>query len=123
MPPCRSWSRHLAHQAKPEPGERDLGLWCIRQVEKWGGVLEQPAGSRLFDHLPAGIGRRQYVAQGWFGCPTLKPTWLWWVGYSPPAAPFRLVNVQRADAFARLSSNRRSATTPEFARWLLNALT
>ena len=38
-PPCRAWSRHCAHQAKPEPGERELGLWCVDQVKKWGGGI------------------------------------------------------------------------------------
>lgn len=47
--PCRTWSAFTAHQAKPAPGERDLGLWCAGQLKKCGGVLEHPAHSRLFD--------------------------------------------------------------------------
>ena len=47
-PPCRSWSAFCRHQAKPEPGEAELGLWCAEQLRKCGGVLEQPAHSRLF---------------------------------------------------------------------------
>lgn len=48
-PPCRAWSAYCAHQAKPVAGEMELGLWCADMVRKWGGVLEQPAHSRLFD--------------------------------------------------------------------------
>ena len=47
-PPCRSWSAYCAHQAKPEPGERELALWVIEQLRREGGVLEQPAHSRLW---------------------------------------------------------------------------
>lgn len=48
-PPCRAWSAYCAHQAKPAPGEKELGIWCAEQVRENGGVLEQPAHSRLFD--------------------------------------------------------------------------
>jgi hypothetical protein len=37
-PPCRAWSKHCAHQAKPDPGEKELGIWCAQQVKKWGGI-------------------------------------------------------------------------------------
>jgi len=38
-PPCRAWSVFCAAQAKPEPGEMELGLWCVEQVRRWGGIL------------------------------------------------------------------------------------
>lgn len=28
---------------------KELGLWCAEQVRKWGGILEQPAHSRLWE--------------------------------------------------------------------------
>ena len=36
-PPCRGWSAYCAHQAKLEPGERELGIWVAGQVKQWGG--------------------------------------------------------------------------------------
>jgi len=47
-PPCRYWSVKCRHQAKPEPGERELGIWCAQEVRPWGGILEHPALSLLW---------------------------------------------------------------------------
>jgi hypothetical protein len=52
-PPCRTWGRlsHLAHNARPN--EANLALWSIKKIRQNGGILEHPAGSRLFGkHLP-----------------------------------------------------------------------
>tara|TARA_R100000329_G_scaffold4624_1_gene6275 strand:- start:1718 stop:2302 length:585 start_codon:yes stop_codon:yes gene_type:complete len=52
-PPCRTWGRlsHLATNARPN--ESKLALWSIDMIRKNGGILEHPAGSRLFGkHLP-----------------------------------------------------------------------
>lgn len=46
-PPCRAWGR-LRTFAKPRKGERLLATWSVRQVRKWGGVLEHPASSTLW---------------------------------------------------------------------------
>lgn len=46
-PPCGPWSslRHLSHA---DQDERDCGPRAVEQVRQFGGVLEQPAGSRLW---------------------------------------------------------------------------
>jgi hypothetical protein len=85
-PPCRHWSKYLRNQAKaPDPAaEMELGRWCVRQVQRWGGVLEHPAGSHLFadmglpmpDSPERGGCFTIYVEQRWFGFATRKPTWL-----------------------------------------------
>jgi hypothetical protein len=52
-PPCRKWGvlAHMAFQARP--GEKELAFFAIDQVRRCGGVLEHPAGSKLFkEHLP-----------------------------------------------------------------------
>ena len=52
-PPCRTWGvlSHMAHNARE--GEKELALFGIEQVRRLGGVLEHPAGSKLFkEHLP-----------------------------------------------------------------------
>ena len=48
-PPCRSWSAFCAHQAKPLPGEKELGPLVVWMLRNNGGVLEHPAHSRLWD--------------------------------------------------------------------------
>ena len=46
-PPCRAWGQ-LRYWAKPRPGEKELALWAVEQVQRWGGVLEHPARSTLW---------------------------------------------------------------------------
>jgi hypothetical protein len=50
-PPCRAWGM-LSHMANPRPGEKELALWSIKKVQKLGGIVEHPSGSKLWkiDH-------------------------------------------------------------------------
>ena len=129
-PPCRGWSAKCRHQAKPEPGEMELGIWCCNQVKQWGGVLEQPAWSHLF--VAAGLPTPMHriddlwtiqVEQYWWGFPTPKPTWLCFSHIDPVdiQLPFRLrVSGSLQVKFKQLSSRKRSMTTPKFAEWLVD---
>lgn len=91
-PPCGAWAnlRHLSRGAG-----KDCGPIAVEQVRKFGGVLEQPAGSRLWGHcgvpLPfqaAEFGQRDYdryglslqVDQVSWGHVARKRTWLYFVG-------------------------------------------
>ena len=128
-PPCRHWSKFLGHQAKSlDPkAEMDLGLLCARLVIRNGGILEQPAGSRLWNaaglpmpNEPAkGPWFTCYVEQSWFGFATRKPTWLLIAGLEKtkvPPIPFDL-NRERQMPL-HLSKEQRSRTMPIFAKWL-----
>lgn len=84
-PPCGPWPslRHLHSR----PDERGLGLLAVEQVRRFGGVLEQPAGSRLWDAagLPttsvcSADGYALLVEQCSWGHVARKKTWLWLVG-------------------------------------------
>jgi len=133
-PPCRGWSARTRHQAKPAPGEMDLGLWCADQLRRCGGVLEQPAWSHLFAAagLPLPLQRcgelwTIQVEQYWWGYPTPKPTWICFCRVDPCTVhlPFRLRNrgsrkSNRYDAWSRLTTRKRSATPVEFAAWLVD---
>lgn len=66
----------------------DCGQYAVGHVRKYGGVLEQPEGSRLFDafdlplpwhHDPQG-GYTVKVEQVSWGHVARKPTWLYVVG-------------------------------------------
>ena len=132
-PPCRGWSAKCRHQAKPEPGEMDLGLWCCDRLRDCGGVLEQPAWSHLFaaGRLPAPLHDdgdlwTVQVEQYWWGFPTPKPTWLCFCGVDPADVelPFRLRargsrKANRYDAWSKLTAKKRSATPIAFAEWLV----
>jgi len=131
-PPCRGWSVKLKHQAKPKPGEKELGLWCCEQLLKCGGILEQPAFSELFAAAGfprPGIKSRSEVwtvnvDQSWWGYPIRKQTWLAIVGIPRhslriPYRPHESGNDARL--IHCMSKKQRSATTKEFAMWLINA--
>ncbi|HEX2099935.1 MAG TPA: hypothetical protein VHF69_04700 [Candidatus Synoicihabitans sp.] len=131
-PPCRGWSNKCRHQAKPLPGERELGLWCADQVTRFGGVLEQPAHSHLFAAaglpIPGQRGGRSdghwsiEVWQAWWGYPMRKATWLYVAGVDPRRVEFPFaLHALGADGrrFQVMSRNQRSATMPAFAAWLV----
>lgn len=128
-PPCRTWSAYCAHQAKPEPGERELGPLCVRWLKLCGGILEHPAHSRLFDfcELPKpgetfdGLWTAA-VWQAWWGDSRTKATWLCFSGIKPSDVKFPLqLHEPHGDRrrWQLMSHTRRSATCPEFAAWLV----
>ncbi len=99
-PPCRAWGQ-MSHFATPGNGERELAIWAVEQVRKWGGVLEHPAQSKLWPklNLPTPGQRDEFggytvwISQWWFGHRADKPTHLYIVGCEPsnlPEIPFKL---------------------------------
>jgi hypothetical protein len=50
-PPCRAWGM-LSHMANPREGEKQLAYLALAQVRLNGGILEHPAGSRLWKEAP-----------------------------------------------------------------------
>lgn len=93
-PPCRAWGR-LYKFAKPLPGEKELAIWAVSQVRKYGGVLEHPTASKLWAELNLPLGKEidKYggwtlsINQHWFGHKAEKRTWLYIVGCSPSQIP------------------------------------
>jgi hypothetical protein len=151
-PPCRRWTQYgmammQARQTRhgiitPESEvneERELGVFCAEQVKQWGGILEQPARSKLF--AAAGLplpGSPQsadsfslHVWQSWWGYPVKKGTWLYFRGISQFAIdiPFRLWNppsgqqwywYNRGKGSGSANAEIRSRTVPAFAQWLVD---
>ena len=54
-PPCRAWGM-LSHMANPREGEKQLAYLALAQVRLNGGILEHPAGSRLWKEAPLPTG-------------------------------------------------------------------
>lgn len=130
-PPCRAWSAFCSHQAKPLPGEKELGLWCCEQLRGCGGVLEHPAHSRLFseanlplpgDGIVDGLWSMR-VNQSWWGDSRTKNTWLCFSKIDPASIsiPFRL-HSRYGDRrrWQVMSKHQRSATNSSFAEWLID---
>lgn len=146
-PPCRAWGR-LRHFAKPRHDEKELALFAIEQVRKYGGVLEHPESSQLWPvaqlpwpgHYDQFGGWTLPVHQFWFGHRAQKKTWLYIVGCSQkdiPVIPLRLgvsecvirldkrrpdgTHIRKGDIDWRepLGKAEREHTPPEFASWLV----
>ncbi len=145
-PPCRSWSRLRAFSVAP-PAERELAVWAVDQVRLWGGVLEHPASSALWDslELPKPSQEARFrprcdryggwslcVDQFWWGHRARKRTWLYICGQSPAELPLMPLSLGEAPRTCGLYSGRdrararpdlgkaeRSATPLLFACWLV----
>jgi hypothetical protein len=95
-PPCRAWGR-LRHFANIQPGEKELAIWAVSQVRKWGGVLEHPYKSTLWaapevplpcpGRIDAFGGWTLALPQFWFGHAAEKATWFYIVGVKPGELP------------------------------------
>lgn len=135
-PPCRAWGR-LRRFAKPRKGERLLATWSVRQVRRFGGVLEHPAASRLWPRagLPVPGQRDRFggwtlpIHQHWWGHRAEKSTLLYIVGCEPsdiPTIPYRMdepthvVQSAKADCRPHISKAEREHTPPELAAWLVD---
>ena len=136
-PPCRTWGR-LRGLAKEHPGEHLLAVWSILRIWRYGGVLEHPAGSKLWSlmDLPlpgSGIdskgGYSVSIDQHWFGHVCKKNTWLYIKGVdnaSLPACPMNFnvithcISSTRSNSRLReVSKNKRSYTPVKLAEWLI----
>lgn len=133
-PPCRAWGR-LRRFARPEPGEKDLALWSVDQVRRWGGVLEHPDKSTLWREalLPAPGQHDEHgftllLPQWWFGHRAEKRTLFYIVGIEPdllPEIPLRLGEAdfvvqsrKRQGHRPHISKSEREATPRPMAEWL-----
>jgi hypothetical protein len=106
----------------------DAGRWAVETVIRCGGILEQPAGSLLWQacQLPRPDEQQQnpffraiYIEQGWYGFPTPKPTWLLLCGLPEIHLPPMRLLPGSAPVFTQLTRAERSRTMPELAKWLV----
>lgn len=140
-PPCRAWGG-LSHMAKPREGEKELAIWAVQKIRRWGGVLEHPKRSALWDFLglprpgekPDEFGGYSIlVNQRWWGHRAEKATLLYIVGCAVSNLPvFPLVlgkaeyivgtSGRRCDGYRKahreISKKEREATPLAFAEFL-----
>jgi len=133
-PPCGPWGRFWWNYAGGE-GAKTCGPRAVQQVRQCGGVLEHPAQSNLWTHCglprpgaPADEygGRSVEVNQCDWGHKARKPSWLYFVGHSPPPLP---APREPSHVMVRLLTNNnkwpevpkreRHLTPPAFAEWLV----
>lgn len=129
-PPCAPWSRAVAHQTKLSKSQ---GPWlapaAVLQVRRWGGILEHPADSMLWEKMSlpypspcrqeplwgpetdAWGGYTLEVYQGSWGHSAPKRTWLYAVGIDRgqvrvPNPPGRALKTDRVRVDKRSPSGR-----------------
>jgi hypothetical protein len=132
-PPCRAWSRSRARCTlglTARLWEMMLGIHCANLVKRFGGILEQPAHSRLF--AAAGLpvpGTSANVPGLWsisldqanYGHRSAKPTWLCLANIKPRQVTLVEFTLA-ASALPHLNSltpGQRSATPRPFAELLV----
>lgn len=135
-PPCRTWGR-LRGLSNNEPGEHLLAVWSILRIWRYGGVLEHPAGSKLWDlmKLPLpGSGYDKFggfsisINQSWFGFKAEKNTWLYIKGckineipsieLSFDAITHVVTTSKKGTGKKELSKGARSKTPVKLIKWL-----
>jgi hypothetical protein len=96
-PACGPWGK-LSHMYSGGEGGRELALKAVEQVRKWGGVLEHPASSRLWQELALPRpgepvdefgGWTERIDQSDFGHVARKPTWIYCVRVNRELARWR----------------------------------
>ncbi len=138
-PPCRGWGRLRKFSVATEE-EKELAVWSVNQVRRWGGVVEHPASSDLWRYcnLPLGNQVDQYggftlsVNLHWFGFPAEKKTYLYIVGCLPrciPAYPLSFDAITHKIRFPdrrgrsgekNLPKSQRDVTPVLMATWLIS---
>lgn len=139
-PPCRSWGR-LRQFAKTPSGEHWLAVWAVLRMWRYGGVLEHPAGSKLWSFMNLARPGQRYDSHGgfsvslnqsWFGYPAKKNTWLYVVGCDISELPemplcFNAITKtvsgsKNRNVLKELSHTERSRTTLLFNKYLIAVL-
>lgn len=117
--PCQQWSK-LKFFAKENQFEKNLAWVCLEHVLDNGGIFEHPSGSEFFKK--AGINKNIYsIDQHWFGFPCRKRTYLFFHKCKPLPVPMRFEAIEKK--VEQLHSSKRSDTTPQFAKWLIDSVT
>jgi hypothetical protein len=132
-PPCRAWGT-MAHWAKPEPGEKDYATWSLSMVNKYGGIVEHPQKSKLWQEKELlNNGFLFGIKQRDFGHVCEKPTYLYIVGISkselPPVPislsyPTHKIQSDKRPGAPKHWANKiqREGTPPLLAKWLLEIM-
>jgi len=139
-PPCRLWAKLRQFAKSTDPvAERALAVQAVQAVQAYGGVIEHPAESTLWQHcgLPQ-PGRAPDQFGGWtaeirqcdWGHKAEKRTWLYIVGVHPDDLPempghseaVGIIKPRRGvprDGRKIVTKPEREHTPPDLARWLV----
>ena len=139
-PPCRGWGRMRGFAIKVRPDEKALALWSVKMLRKYGGVLEHPAHSTLWE--AAGLPKPMEFLDEWgggtveikqfnWGHRAEKKTWLYicglnlagWAALDFPKRPGKPIHcIRPTKSYPRMPSvtkPEREKTPPALAEWLV----
>lgn len=127
-PPCRGWGK-LRHMAKPRTTEKSLAIHSVIMVRLWGGVLEHPEWSTLWEEMKLPKpnekpdqygGWTMSIDQKWFGHRARKRTWLYIVGCKAKEIPAYPINLEKAvKTVEDMGQAERERTPRALAEWLV----
>lgn len=124
-PPCAQWGK-LRHIALRTLQQKALAPWSVLLAREWGGVVEHPEGSALWDfmRLPEPGEQDEWgfttvVDQLWFGHRAQKRTRLYVCGLRPDQMPrFDLDLSYAPRTVESMGRSERERTPIGFARYL-----
>lgn len=132
-PPCGPWGALAQFCTLQDPA---LAIHAVRQVREFGGVLEHPAGSKLWQFCRMAYpglfadkwgGRTMEIDQVRWGHPARKRTWIYVVGVPlPRKIPARKTPVavirpaHNGMGAIHVPKSERHLTPHAFARWLVD---
>lgn len=130
-PPCRAWGDH-AHKSKHTEAEKQLAIFAIHKIRLWGGILEHPRKSKLWQELQLPLPGKtdQYggysicIRQNWYGHKAQKETLLYIVGIKQkelPPIPITFDTV--TNTIENMSKKQREHTPIKLAQWLIETAT
>lgn len=114
-PPCRNFVK-VRINVKFSQGELDIARRCYDLVQLYGGIIEQPKWSIMFDWL--GIKPTLCIDQSWFGLNYSKQTWLYFKDVKPLRFPLSLDLPQKQQK--SITSSMRSRQPLGLCHWLID---
>lgn len=120
-PPCRAWGSYKYKSLHSEK-EKQLTPWAIEQANIWGGIVEHPKTSAIWEGKHADLSRGFIwsIDQHWFGHDAKKPTYLYIVGIKPNELPAYPLNFNATTRVIEKMSKKQREHTPEaLAIWLI----
>lgn len=121
-PPCRGWGK-FKWRSNHETHERGYAIWALQYINKYGGILEHPKSSDIWNHKEVREDCKFPIQQSDYGHKARKDTILYIVGVSRRHLPRPGLNLGNPDGkIEYLSKSLREHTPIDLARYLIKIL-
>jgi hypothetical protein len=121
-PPCGYWSK-LKMFCRQPPHTKHYALWALRNVNDYGGILEHPKASDLWNHPEVKQDCIFTVQLSDFGHRARKDTNIYIIGLDRRRIPgFPMVLGEPKGKIENMSTSEREETPELMCKWLLEIL-